>query len=164
MSIALYKNSIRKTIGEGHSLMFQMILMMCLLTSPVSSTDQPFTVGMRLLKPIIATQVRGLDFPDAEAGIGHNLVVNPTSENAAVFELTGSRNAVISSTVLESSITLSSPSSGTSITIDGFKVTAPSAINDQGKATIKIGGTAHVDAEAQEGDYSGSATLRVVYL
>jgi hypothetical protein len=121
-------------------------------------------VGIRLLKPIITTQVRPLDFPDAEAGIGQNLVVNPTSEKAAVFELTGSRNSVINSSVLENSITLTSSSNNSTVTIDGFKVTAPSAMNDQGKATIKIGGTAHVEAADMDGDYSGSATLRVVYL
>jgi hypothetical protein len=145
--------------------MFPLIFIFCLLlTNTASATDQPFTIGIRLLKPITTTLVQPLNFPDAEAGVGQNLVVKTTSDNAATFAITANKNSFINSTILESSVTLSSTSTPSTITIDGFRVTAPSATNDQGKAIIKVGGTAHVDAKDLNGDYSGSATLRVVYL
>jgi hypothetical protein len=32
-----------------------------------------------------------------------------------------------------------------------------------GKGTIGVGGTAHVEIDSEDGNYVGSATLRVIY-
>ena len=144
--------------------MLTVTLLVALLVSPAWSTDQFFTVSLRLLKPIVMTEVHALSFPDANTGVGQDLVVHASSTDAGAFEVVGSKNIGISSSVVENSIMITSPDTDTAITVDGFTLSSPHVINDQGKATVKVGGTAHILADAKEGDYSGTATLRVVYL
>jgi len=140
------------------------ITLVTLLISPVWCTDQLFTISLRLLKPTTMTEVHALSFPDANTGIEQDLVVPASSPNAGALEVAGSKNIGINSSVVENGIMIASPDTDTKITVDGFTLSSPPVMDDQGKATVKIGGTAHILADAQDGDYSGTATLRVVYL
>ncbi len=139
------------------------VLLMLNFSNVVTATDAPFTVSLRLLKPIIINEVRSLAFPDTTTGTSRNYVVSSTDDNSARFDLTGSSGANIVTTVIENSINLSDSDSTTPILVDNFTVQAPLALNINGKGSVGVGGTAHISSESQDGNYSGLATLRVTY-
>ena len=128
-----------------------------------TASDQPFAVSLRLLKPVVISEVRSLAFPDTTTGTTSQIVVSSTGDTAAKFEVVGSANSNIVSTVVEHSIVMSAPSVSDPIVVDGFTVQAPLALNELGKASVGVGGTAHINNSNEDGDYSGSATLRVIY-
>ena len=127
------------------------------------ATDAPFAISVKILKPIAISEVKSLAFPNTNTGSSTSLVVGSADENAAEFSLAGSANTNIVSTVVESSISISAPGVSTPVLVDNFTVKAPLALNDQGKGTIGVGGTAHINQDSEDGNYIGSATLRVIY-
>lgn len=144
--------------------MFSVILLLFLSNfNPVMSEDASFGARLRLFKPITTTVVQSLSFPDAMAGTASSVVVTASSDKAAIVDVSGGANRSIQSYVIENSINATDPNSGESITIDGFTIDGPSSFNANGKAQINIGATAHLLASNEDGEYKGSATLRVIY-
>jgi len=144
-----------------------MILLMILYTlnfyNPAMAADAPFSVSLNLLKPIAISEVRSLAFPNTNIGISTDLIVPSNDENAAEFQLVGSANTNIVSTVIEKSISISAPGASKPVLVDNFTVNAPLALNDKGKGTVGVGGTAHINNDSEDGNYIGSATLRIIY-
>ena len=150
--------------GGGHpNMMFLAILLIFNFHNVAIATDAPFTVSLKLLKPIAISEVRSLAFPDTATGNSTSLVVTSGDDSAAKFDLVGSANTNIVSTVVENSIAISAPGVSNSLVVDNFTVKAPLALNSQGRGTIGVGGTAHVGTDSNDGNYIGAATLRVVY-
>ena len=144
-------------------MMFLVVLLALNIQNSAMATDAPFAVSMKLLKPIVISEVRSLSFPNTNTGISTSLIVGSSDEKAAEFNLVGSANTNIISAIVESSISISAPGVSNPVLVDNFTVKAPLALNDQGKGTIGVGGTAHVTQDSEDGNYIGSATLRVIY-
>ena len=143
--------------------MLLMFLYILNFHSLAMATDTPFTVSVILLKPLAISQVKSLAFPSTNIGISTDLVVHSTDDNAAQFQLVGSANTNIISTVVESSISVAAPGVSKQVIVDSFTVNAPLALNDKGKGTVGVGGTAHINQDSEDGNYMGSATLRITY-
>ena len=145
-------------------MLFLAIILVFNSFNSVTATDMSFTVGLTLLKPITISETRSLSFPDTVlTGSSTDLTVTSNDTNAAELSIAGSANKNIETTVVEEHIAIAAPEASKPIIVDGFTVRAPVALNDQGKGTISVGGTAHVGADSENGDYIGAATLRVVY-
>ena len=127
------------------------------------ATDAPFTVSLKLLKPIAISEIRSLAFQNTVTGSSTNLIVASSDDTAAKFNLEGSANINITSTVIEDSIVIFAPGVSSSVLVDSFTVQAPLTLNSQGKGVIGVGGTAHVGTDSEDGNYIGAATLRVIY-
>lgn len=139
------------------------ILLIINLCNVATATDSPFSVSLKLFKPIVISEVKNLAFPDTMLGFSKDLVVSSTDDNSAQFDLVGSSGANIVTAIMENSINLSAPGVSTAVLVDNFTVKAPVALNSSGKGTIGVGGTAHISSDNQDGNYIGLATLRVVY-
>lgn len=144
-------------------MMLLTILLIFNFHSLAIATDAPFSVSLKLLKPIAISEIRSLAFQDTATGSSTSLVVASSDDTAAKFDLVGSANANIISTVVENSIVISAPGVSKSVVVDNFTVKAPLALNGMGRGTIGVGGTAHVGTDSEDGNYMGAATLRVIY-
>jgi hypothetical protein len=130
-----------------------------------SAATQAFNIALNLFAAITITKVQNLTFPDQTiTGSAFNVVVASTDAGAATFNATGSNNRNITRSVVEASINMSAPGVTGNIAVDSFTLSGPTAFNGSGNATgLKVGGTAHVLATSADGDYTGSATFRLVY-
>jgi len=140
----------------------------------VQATGKPFQATLRILSPIVITEVRALDFGDTEGG-NVNMVIAATDPTAAVFSATGQANKYATASVVQSSITLlrSGGTGGNSpdeITVDTFTLGGTGISGSTvdfgagGSASdMRVGATAHVLAEDVAGDYSGTATFSLLY-
>ena len=129
------------------------------------ATDQSYNLSLRLLKPITITKVQDLSFPDRTiTGSAFNVVVATGNSGAAIFTAQGSKYRSITKSVVESTINMSAPGVVGTIAVDTFSFTGTTSFDGSGNATgLKVGATAHILASSQDGNYSGSATYRVVY-
>ncbi|MFH1223990.1 MAG: DUF4402 domain-containing protein [Pseudomonadota bacterium] len=142
------------------------VLTLCLnllISNTAVAEDATFFIRLRLLKPIVTTEVHPLSFPDTVVGTDSDITVNASNNEAALIDVTGTANANITGGVVESSITMTAPGSDTPVRVDNFIVNTPSALNNSGKGNIGVGATAHMLASNDGGTYNGTATLRVVY-
>ncbi len=80
----------------------------------------------------------------------------------AKFQILGDSKAYVIVT-LPSSITIAKGTSGHVMTLDTFTMsqTNPVRLNNQGKRTIWIGATLHVDADQKKGNYNDDNTFTV---
>jgi hypothetical protein len=131
----------------------------------ILATDASFNINLKLLKPITLTKIQDLVFPDTVLpGINLDVIVTPLDVGASIFNATGGKNRTITRTILESSVILTSPDSTTTVLVDNFTISGPTAFNVFGEANnIRIGATARILSTNEEGKYAGIATLRVVY-
>ena len=147
--------------------MKKLFVLICALTisATAMATDQSFNVSLKLFKPITITKVQDLLFPDATlTGSAFNIVVLPADSGAANFTAQGGKSRNITKSVVESSINMSASGVTGTIAVDTFVLAGPTAFDASGNATgIKVGATAHVLAASEDGNYTGTATLRVVY-
>jgi len=147
--------------------MKKLFIMMFALTVSASAmaTDQSFSTTLKLFKPITITKVQDLLFPDATlTGSDFDIVVLPAASGAASFTAVGGKNRVIVSSVVESGISMSAPGVVGTIAVNTFVLSGPTAFDSSGNITgLKVGATAHVLAASEDGNYSGTATYRVVY-
>ena len=144
--------------------MFFALLLILNFHSAAIATDGSFVAGMQLFKPLVVTEVNPLAFQTVTSGTTGDLVVNSSGDNAAKFDLAGKANTDMVVSVIDNSVTVSAPNVIKPVVVDNFTVRAPLALNDQGKGTVSIGGTAHIDGYSEEGNYYiSSGTLRVVY-
>lgn len=142
------------------------VMMMALMVSAnAMATDQSFNASLKLFKPITITKVQDLLFPETTlTGSAINLVVLPADSGAANFNAQGGKSRNITKSIVESSINMSAPGVTGNIAVDTFVLDGPTAFDASGDANgIKVGATAHILAGSEDGNYSGTATLRVVY-
>lgn len=144
--------------------LFVMIFALTISASAMA-TDQSFNTSLKLFKPITITKVQDLLFPDTTlTGSAFNIVVLPADSGAATFNAQGGKNRNLTKSIVESSINMSAPGVTGTIAVDTFVLSGPTAFDSAGDANgIKVGATAHVLAASEDGNYSGTATLRVVY-
>ncbi len=142
-----------------------------ILTSAAAvATDEIFDVTMKLLAPITITELTSLVFPNTQAGVASDVVVATADAGAASFSATGSANVAYTASVVETSIVMqkdgnSGGDAAKEIVVDTFSVDQGAGTFDgSGNATgLKAGATAHVLVNDIAGDYSSTATFRVVY-
>jgi len=141
-----------------------------LISFGVEATDEPFNVTMKLLAPIVITEVSPLTFPNSPRGTAVNVVVATGDAGAATFSATGSPSTAFVKSMVTPSVTLllgGVPSGGDltkEIVVDTFVLAGPSAFDAAGNAVgMKVGATARVSANDQAGNYSAVATFRIVY-
>ena len=135
------------------------------LSAAAYATDQSFNATLKLYKPITITKVSDLLIPDATlTGSDFNIVVATGDSGAATFNAQGGKNRNITRSVVESKIEMSASGVKGKIAVDTFVLAGPTAFDGSGNANgLKVGATAHVLAASEDGDYSGTATMRVVY-
>lgn len=132
-----------------------------------------FNVTLTLFSEIKVEKVKDLEFGDVVMGQAKNIVVNDLSDQAAKFRANGDRNARISVKVVEESIKMKTQTSGPKheIVVDQWNYGGNVDGNGDGHfdvngaiQNIRVGGVAHVRADNEYGNYTGTATLRVTYL
>ena len=147
--------------------MKKLFVLISLLTisATVYATDQSFNATLKLFKPITISKVQDLLFPDTTlTGSAFTVVVATGDSGAATFNAQGGKNRNITRSVVESSINMSASGVVGTIAVDTFVLAGPTAFNASGDANgLKAGATAHILAASEDGDYSGTATFRVVY-
>jgi len=147
--------------------MKKIFIMISLLTlsAVAMATDQSFSTSLKLFQPITISKVQDLLFPNTTlTGSAFTIAVLPADSGAASFNAQGGKNRNITKSVVESSINMSASGVVGNIAVDTFVLTGPTAFDSTGNITaIKVGATAHVLAASLDGNYSGTATLRVVY-
>ena len=138
---------------------------MMLVGATAMAANQSFNISLKLFKPITITKVQDLLFPDTTlTGSAFNITVATTDSGAASFNAQGGKNRSITRSVVESSINMSAPGVATNIAVDTFSLSGPTAFDASGDANgLKVGAVAHVLALSEDGDYTGTATLRVIY-
>ncbi|HAT8518463.1 DUF4402 domain-containing protein [Vibrio sp. 2092] len=139
-----------------------------------ANADESFDATLSLLAPIDLTEVKGLDFEPTLANQNVNVVTAPTSVDAAVFTARGTANWEVKGQVVESSIVMTTgdgSDDAKKITVDTF--TYGGSMDASGNAqfsssgdlsNLRVGGTAHVQANDIAGEYRGTATFRLTYL
>ncbi len=137
------------------------------------ATDETFQASMQLVAPIVITESQALSFADTIAGQATDVVTAAADTTAAIFTATGEANRAVTGSVVESNITMTTGDGADTtkqITVDTF--TTGGDMDASGAATfdtngdlsdLRIGGTAHVEAEDIAGAYTGTATFRLVY-
>ena len=145
--------------------LLSVIVISMVMSSATYATDQSFNVSLKLYKPITITKVQDLSFSDVTlTGANINQVLAPAASGAAVFNAQGGKNRNITSSVVENSINMSAPGVTGTIAVDSFLLSGPTAFDGSGNANnIRVGATAHILAASEDGNYTGTATLRVVY-
>jgi hypothetical protein len=137
------------------------------VASSAFATDKSFNATMVLLTPIVINKTADLVFPATVSGAAADVTVATGDAGAAVFNATGEASTGFTKSVVEASIEMTTDNgvgSTKRITVDTFTLAGPAAFDAGGAAAgLKVGGTAHVQAEDIAGSYSGAATYRIVY-
>ena len=141
------------------------LLLFLFFVNPVWGEEQSFNATLKLFKPITITKNKDLIFPaKVLTGTDETVVVSADDTGAADFTAFGGKNRSVIRTVLESSLTLTAPGATGTLVVDNFIVTGPALFNDYGKAEgLRVGATARIFSDSEDGDYAGVATFRVVY-
>ena len=136
-----------------------------MISSTAMATDQGFSTALNLFKPIAITKVADLSFGNRTiTGSAFAVTVATTDSGAANFTATGGNSRSITTSIVESSINMSASGVVGNIAVDTFLLAGPTAFDASGNATgIKVGATAHVLSTSLDGNYTGVATLRIVY-
>ena len=136
-----------------------------MVSSTAMATDQSFNNTLTLFKPIAITKVADLNFGSQNiTGSAFDVTVAAADSGAASFTATGGNSRSFTKSIVESSINMSASGVVGNIAVDTFTLAGPTAFDASGNATgIKVGAKAHVLAGSLDGNYTGAATLRVVY-
>lgn len=136
--------------------------------------DATFNATITLIEPLVVTSVQDLSFAPQTAGSAVDVVTAPGDSTAAIFSATGEPSANAQASILESSIDMTTgagASAGEVISVDtwtyGGNLAGDGSVSFDGNgdiADMRVGATAHVKAENVSGDYTGTATFRLVYL
>lgn len=153
-----------------------MFSVMVLATSfgQISHAEQDsFQVGLHLLSPITLTLQSSLNFPSVVAGQDNTVTTAVDSSDAVIFSATGEANASVIGSVVEDFVVMTTGEGITEperIIVDGFLTggdlgdTGNGVFNTSGElSNLRIGATAHVQANDVPGYYSSSATFRLTY-
>lgn len=132
-----------------------------------------FPASIKLLKPIALTQTGELSFGEVIAGSATTVTTAPDDGNAVAFAAVGEPLRAVTGSIVEDSIVLISGEGSTpqeQITVDSFQTGG--SLSEDGSAVfdtegtlndLRIGATAHVEAEDVPGNYIATATFRLVY-
>ncbi|MDF1797418.1 MAG: DUF4402 domain-containing protein [Coxiellaceae bacterium] len=140
---------------------------------PGSFGETNFNASLTLYSSIKVQKVADLNFGDVLMGGAKNVVVNSNSAGVAKFNASGDRNARVIAGVVEKSIKISNGGKGSKneIVVDDWNYggnvdgSGKGAFDVNGSLTdIRVGGVAHVKADTEYGNFSGTATLRVTYV
>ena len=123
--------------------------------------------SVELSAAITVTLVRNLDFGYQILGLAKSVIVAPTDSGAASFNASGlTVGRTTTCSVTSSSITLSNGGSGTTnqITVNAFKISGCTTPVPSGGQIlgIGVGATAVINTNDLAGDYTGTATFRIV--
>lgn len=159
--------------------MFRFTLLICLSLiaaslSQVSYADQKkFHVGLTLLSPISLTLKSSLSFPSISAGKDTTVVTQADSNDAVIFSASGEANTYITGSVVEDFVVMTTgegKNGSERIIVDSFSTggdlneTGTGMFDNNGELNdLRIGATAHVQANDIPGYYSSSATFRLTY-
>jgi len=160
--------------NSSHTYWFMFFALLLVLPgSRAFAMDESFTVSLNILAPIVLTESQSLSFSNTLAGSDSDVVILPSSSDAAKFSATGDANYAATGSIVENSITLTTGEgvdSTEQIVIDSFVLggnmngAGNMTFDSEGSATdLAVGGTAHILAEDIIGSYSGAATFRLVY-
>lgn len=140
------------------------------------AADESFKSSIRLLAPIQIVEGQDLSFEPTLAYQNIDVVTAPSDVRAAIFSASGSPDEVVVASVEQSSIVMRLNGTGTvpseMIAVDTFTL-GGSLDGTSGEGTfdaagelknMRVGGTAHVQADDIAGDYVGTATFRLTYL
>ncbi len=143
------------------------------IVGSAQATDEPFNASMKLIAPIIVSETKALSFVEAVAGTADTVITAAGDGEAAIFTATGEASRAVTGSVVESSITMTTGGGGATeqITVDTFTtggnlsaLDGSAAFDGTGNLVdMRIGATANIDATDVAGDYTGSATFRLVY-
>lgn len=132
-----------------------------------------FNSTMSLLEPITLNTVQDLSFAPQPVGNAVDVVTAAEDTRAAVFSATGEANAAAQTTVVEPSIEMvtgAGSTPGERITVDTWTyggslgADGSTAFDAAGEINnMRVGATAHVEANDVQGDFVGTATFRLVY-
>jgi len=135
--------------------------------------ETSFDATISLLQPITLNTVQDLSFAPQAVGENIDVVTGAEDTRAAVFSATGEANAAAQASVVESSIEMvtgAGATTGERITVDTFTYggslasDGSTAFDAAGELNnMRVGGTAHVEADDVQGDFVGTATFRLVY-
>jgi hypothetical protein len=135
--------------------------------------ETSFDSTISLLEPITLTTVQDLSFAPQPVGEAVDVLTTAADSRAAVFSATGEANAVAQTSVVEPSIEMvtgAGSASGERITVDTFTyggslaTDGSTAFDGSGEINnMRVGATAHVEADDVQGDFVGTATFRLVY-
>ncbi|MEI6092822.1 MAG: DUF4402 domain-containing protein [bacterium] len=142
-----------------------LVMLATLSSNVLHATDQTMSSSLKLYKPIVIAKVSDLSFPDTViSGNSQNITVSTASTNAATFNAQGGKNRSLTRSVVQSSIIMSAPGVTGTITVNSFSRSGPTVFDSNGNANgFKIGATARVLSNNIDGNYTGTATFRVVY-
>ena len=143
------------------------------LINSASAADESFNASMTLLAPITITETNALSFANTESGQLVDVTTAALDSTAAQFTSTGEPSTAVTGSVVETNINMTTGTGDDStkqIVVDTW--TFGGDMNGSGVATydgsgdlsnLRVGATAHVEAEDIAGAYSGAATFRVTY-
>jgi hypothetical protein len=113
------------------------------------------------------TKLSDLVFPVQIWGLASNPIVNVSDAGAATFSATGTAGRTARITVRQATIYMTNGGGGANnkITISNFQVNNGTPVFDPlgNLNNIRVGARAQITNKKNEGDYSGTATLRLVY-
>ncbi len=136
-------------------------------------------VRATILPSLSVSSTKPLDFGNLESGAYSSTVVVPAigktrsftgggklrsggNVSAAVFEVSGAPNASVSVS-FPVEINLRS-ATGHTMSVNNFKYPdKDSRIGDDGRTTVRVGGTLHMSANQPVGDYTGSVNITINY-
>lgn len=125
--------------------------------------------------PIFITEIQALSFVPTLGGVSSNVITAPTDSRAAIFNITGNTNVAVTASIVEASIDIvnivgNPNAAGNRMTVSnwtyGGALAADGTAFTDGNGDLnnaRIGATVTISANDAPGDFSGTATFRVVY-
>ncbi|MCP3921128.1 MAG: DUF4402 domain-containing protein [Desulfobacterales bacterium] len=144
-------------------IVFLSIVLTIVFVCNTFSAQESFDVSLKVRKEMTITEVQALSFGTVLIGsIDQMVTIAPGDTGSAEFNITGDDQASVSLSIVESSITMiGSTFSDQHVTVNNFNLSTSVTLLPEYE--IRVGATAHVNADQYAQDYTGSATLNVVY-
>lgn len=129
------------------------------------------TATLYVSQPINVKAIKNLEFGEVVSGAATDVVVAAADANAAQFSATGEAGSEVVAGMVSKSISLTNTKSNDKITVDSW--TYAGDIQGRNIATfdkagelkdLRVGGTAHVTANASGGSYTGTGKFRLTYV
>lgn len=131
---------------------------------PTDIKDVTLPIEQTIISAVSITEVSSLSFPTVYSGTDNTTTILPSDTAAAEFSSTGEPGYSMVASIEPTSITLTN-GSGDEITVDSFSVTSCSAYSNKGICSpINVGATVNAPAATPAGSYSGTATIKILYL
>lgn len=135
----------------------------------ITAAIQSSEVHLKIVEPIIITNIHMLDFGTITGGRSEQEVIGPDDPNAAVFRATGEPRLTVAASILEKNIDLTNSNGDkikvTSFTLGGDLRNDKAQFNNKGELSdLRVGATAIIKSNSPAGDYYGTATFQLVYI